>query len=156
MFICDIVLFFFTLLFFSTGPMLFCNLYVFGSRRSSFHHSSCLSQMKCLLCLPGGLSFKYLRRGFSIDPRVRQATSHGIGLFMQRRSNFFPAPSFTRLSFLLCHSLMCLCIPHSLDKRRERSYSLLPLTFTSCFNNLSKACLFAQLNRLCLEGVGQW
>lgn len=78
----------------------------------------------------------------SIDAGVRQATSHGIGLFMGRRSNFFPAPSLTRPSFLLCHAAMCLCIPYRLDKGRERSYSLLPLTFTSCFYNLSKAhCL---------------
>lgn len=75
----------------------------------------------------------------------------------QRHSNFFPAPSFTRPSFLLCHAVMCLCIPHSFDKRRERSYSLfLPLTFTSCFYNLFQGVLFTQWNRLCLEGVGQW
>lgn len=62
--------------------------------------------------------------------------------FHEKTLQLFPAPSLTRPFFLLCHAEMCLCIPYQLDKRRERSYSLLPLTFTSCFYNLSKArCL---------------
>lgn len=60
--------------------------------------------------------------------------------FHAKTLQLFPAPFPTRPSFLLCHAAMCLCIPYQLDKRRERSYSLLPLTFASCFYNLSKAC----------------
>lgn len=98
------------------------------------------SQARCSCCVIWGLSPNYHESFLSIDPGVRQVTSHGFGLFMRRRSNFFPAPFPTRPSFLLCHAAMCLCIPYRLDKRMERSYSLLPLTFASCFYNLCKAC----------------
>lgn len=73
----------------------FCRLSIYAAIGWTCHSIPCvLSLVWWLLCVflclwGGGLSSKYFQRGFSIDWGVRQATSHGIGLFMQRRSNFF-------------------------------------------------------------------
>lgn len=48
----------------------------------------CFAFSAVLFVCFGGLSSKYFL-DFSIDWGVRQATSHGTGLFMQRRCNFF-------------------------------------------------------------------
>lgn len=58
------------------------------SHRSSFQALCFVFSVMFSVCF-GGLSSKYLWRGFSIDPGVRQGNSHGIGLFMWRRFNFF-------------------------------------------------------------------
>lgn len=101
-----------------------------------------------------GVFFYYFL--FSIGPRVRQATSHGIGLFIAKTLQLFSS-AFLHKAFLSSLSRSDVFVHTSLDKRRERSYSLfLPLTFTSCFYNLFQGVLFTQWNRLCLEGVGQW
>lgn len=95
-----------------------CSLYVLGV----FHPNTC-----------GGVFYR---------PQSQAGDFSRYRPFHVKTLPLFPAPSLTRPFFLLCHAAMCLCIPYQLDKRRERSYSLLPLTFTSCFYNLSKArCL---------------
>lgn len=83
---CIDMFFFFVFLHLDTTP--FCHHYVPGSHRSSFQALCFVFSVTPSVC-SGGLSSKYLQRGFSIDPGVRQATSHGTGLFMRRRSNFF-------------------------------------------------------------------
>lgn len=125
---------------------MFCHLYVFYPRKplaAIGHHSRPCFVFSMLpsVCFEG-LSSKYLLRVFFYRPRSQAGNFSRYWSFHAKTLQLFPAPSLTRPSFLLCHAAMCLCIPHQLDKRRERSYSLLPLTFTSCFYNLSKArCL---------------
>lgn len=94
------------------------------------------------LCVFWGSFIQILVEGFFYRPRSQAGDFSRYWPFHVKTLQLFPAPSLTRPSFLLCHAVMCLCIPYELDKRRERSYSLLPLTFTSCFYNLFKArCL---------------
>lgn len=109
----------------------------------SFHSSS----SRPLLCLkhndPVCPRVSFIQsEGFFYRPEGRAGHFSRYWSFHEKTLEVFPAPSLTRPSFLLCHAVMCLCIPLQLDKRRERSFSRLPLTFTSCFYNPSKArCL---------------
>jgi len=136
MFIC-------ALLFLFLDSTLFRSLYALGRFRSSFSQSLCFVFSVLPSVFSWGSFIQILAEFFFFHrPRSQAGNFSRYWPFHAKMLQLFPAPSFTRPSFLLCHAAMCLCIPHQLDKRRQRSYSLLPLTFTSCFYNLSKAhCL---------------
>ena len=71
---------------------------------------------------------------FSIDPGVSQATSHGFGLFMQRRSNFFwLLPSQGPPFFSVTQRCVCAYLSSSTKEGRDPFHFCLwhsPLVFT--------------------------
>ncbi len=109
------------------------NLFSLCSHRSSFQAMCFVCSVMPSVCF-GGLSSKYLWRSFSIDPGVRQETSHGIGLFMRRRSNFFRLlPSQGPPFFSVTQRCVCAYLTSLTKEGRDPIHFCLwhsPLVFT--------------------------